>query len=150
VSQHYLLDTNILSELMRPQPDDNVLAWFECQPDAVFAVSVIARAEILLGIALLPSGRRRDELANAAERMFQEDFSGRSLPFDDRAADEYAALVAARTRSGHPISTEDAQIAAIALIHDQRLVTRNIKDFAGIAGLSIVNPWGAPSDNVNR
>ncbi|MDP2962471.1 MAG: type II toxin-antitoxin system VapC family toxin [Sulfurimicrobium sp.] len=150
MSQCYLLDANILSELMRPQPDGNVLAWFEYQPDAVFAVSVITRAEILLGIALLPSGRRRDELANAAERMFQEDFGGHCLPFDESAADEYAAIVAVRARSGQPISTEDAQIAAIALIHDQLLVTRNIRDFTGIAGLSMVNPWDAPSDNVSR
>lgn len=150
MNQRYLLDTNILSELMRPQPDGNVLAWFERQPDAVFAVSVITRAEILLGIALLPAGRRRDDLANAAERMFQEDFSGRCLPFDERAADEYAALVAVRARSGQPISTEDAQIAAIAVTHDLLLVTRNIKDFTCIAGLSLVNPWDMPSDNVSR
>lgn len=150
MSQHYLLDTNVLSELMRPRPDSNVLAWFDRQPDAVFAVSVITRAEILLGIALLPAGRRRDDLANEAERMFQEDFGGRCLPFDERAADEYAALVAVRTRSGQPISAEDAQIAAIALTHDMLLVTRNIKDFTCIAGLNLINPWDMSSDSVNR
>lgn len=150
MSQHYLLDTNVLSELMRPRPDSNVLAWFDRQPEAVFAVSVITRAEILLGIALLPAGRRRDDLANVAERMFLEDFGGRCLPFDERAADEYAALVAARVRCGQPISTEDAQIAAIALTHDMLLVTRNIKDFTSIAGLNLINPWDAPADNVSR
>lgn len=146
MSQRYLLDTNVLSELMRSQPHGNVLAWFERQPDAVFLASVITRAEILLGIALLPAGRRRDDLANAAERMFQEDFDGRCLSFDERAADEYAALVAVRTRSGQPISTEDAQIAAIALTHDLLLVTRNIRDFTGIAGLNLINPWESSSD----
>lgn len=150
MSRRYLLDTNILSELMRPRPDGRVLAWFERQPEAVFIVSVITRAEILLGIALLPAGRRRDDLANAAERMFQEDFGGRCLSFDERAADEYAALVAVRTRSGQPISTEDAQIAAIALTHALFLVTRNIKDFTGIAGLEVINPWDALSDSVSR
>lgn len=141
MNRRFLLDTNVLSELMRAEPDGNVLGWFERQAGAVFAVSVITRAEILLGIALLPVGRRRDSLANAAERMFQEDFGGRCLPFDERAADEYAALVAARVRSGQPISTEDGQIAAIALVHDMHLVTRNIKDFNGTSGLSLINPW---------
>lgn len=141
MSRRFLLDTNVLSELMRSQPDVRVLAWFEQQQCAVFAVSVITRAEILLGIALLPAGRRRDDLANAAERMFQEDFGGRCLLFDERVADEYATLVAVRVRSGQPISTEDGQIAAIALIHDMHLVTRNIKDFNGISGLSLINPW---------
>lgn len=143
MSQHYLLDTNILSELMRPRPDGNVLAWFERQANGIFATSSITRAEILLGIALLPTGRRRDDLANAATRMFQEDFSGLCLPFDERSANEYAILVAARTRSGQAISTEDGQIAAIALAHDFPLVTRNCKDFTDIAGLNIINPWGA-------
>ena len=75
-----------------------------------------------------------------AERMFQEGFGGRCLPFDERAADEYAAIVAVRTGSGQSISTEDGQIAAIALTHDLILVTRNTKDFAGMAGLSLINP----------
>jgi predicted nucleic acid-binding protein len=141
MSQHYLLDTNILSELMRPRPDSNVLAWFERQMNAVFATSTITQAEVLLGIALLPAGKRRNDLANTATRMFQEDFSGLCLPFDEQAANEYAILVAARTRSGHPISTEDGQIAAIALAHDLLLVTRNSKDFTGITGLDMTNPW---------
>lgn len=150
MSRRFLLDTNVLSELMRPQPDARVLAWFERQQGAVFAVSVITRAEILLGIALLPAGRRRDDLANAAERMFQEDFGGRCLPFDERAADEYAAVVAARTRSGQPVSTEDAQIAAIALTHDLLLLTRNTRDFARIAGLDLINPWDVPADTESK
>lgn len=136
-----LLDTNVLSELMRRQPDAKVLAWFKQHPDAVYVISAITRAEILLGVALLPAGKRRDDLANAAERMFQEEFSGRCLPFDERATDEYAALVAARTRSGQPISTEDAQIAAIALTNGLPLVTRNMKDFTHIAGLVLLSPW---------
>lgn len=150
MSRRFLLDTNVLSELMRPQPDARVLSWFERQQGAVFAVSVITRAEILLGIALLPAGKRRDDLANAAERMFQEDFGGRCLSFDEQAADEYAAVVAARTRSGRPVSTEDAQIAAIALTHDLLLLTRNTRDFAHIAGLDLINPWDAPAETESK
>lgn len=136
-----LLDTNVLSELMRPKPAPEVIAWFERKPGVSFVVSVITRAEILLGIALLPIGRRRDNLADAAEQMFDEDFAGNSLSFDGHCASEYALLVAERTRSGHAFSTEDAQIAAIALRHNLILATRNTKDFVGIAGLDLLNPW---------
>jgi len=141
MNQRVLLDTNVLSELMRRQPDAKVLAWFEQHTDAVCVISAITRAEILLGIALLPEGKRRDDLANAAELMFQEEFAGRCAPFDENATDEYAALVAARTRIGRPISTEDAQIAAIALTNGLPLATRNVKDFSHIAGLTLISPW---------
>lgn len=136
-----LLDTNVLSELMRPQPAAGVLAWFAGQRDAMFFVSAVTRAEILLGIALLPTGKRRDGLAVAAERMFEEDFAGRGLAFDDACAAEYALLVSERLRQGQPVSTEDGQIAAIALRHGLPLATRNTKDFTGITGLTLINPW---------
>lgn len=136
-----LLDTNVLSELMRANPAAEVLVWFERQQDVPFYVCAIVRAEILLGIALMPAGRRRDALATAAEQMFDEDFAGRSLPFDDLCASEYALLVSARTRQGKAVSTEDAQIAAIALVHGLTLATRNEKDFKGIDGLTVLNPW---------
>jgi len=136
-----LLDTNVLSELMRPKPAVEVLDWFERQHGASFFVSAITRAEILLGIALLPAGKRRDNLAAAAEQMFNEDFAGHSLAFDGNCATEYALLAAERARNGHTISTEDGQIAAIALSHDLPLATRNGKDFKGIEGLTLLNPW---------
>ncbi|KAF0164792.1 MAG: PilT protein domain-containing protein [Rhodocyclaceae bacterium] len=136
-----LLDTNVLSELMRPKPAPEVLDWFEQQQGAAFFISAITRAEILLGIALLPAGKRRDGLAATAEQMFTEDFAGCSLPFDDGSAAEYALLVASRIRQGQAISTEDAQIAAIALTHALPLATRNGKDFKGIEGLTVVSPW---------
>ena len=141
MNRRVLLDTNVLSELMRRQPDAKVLAWFERHPDAVHLISAITRAEILLGVALLPAGKRRDDLADAAERMFQEEFAGRCLPFDERATDEYAALAAARIRTGQPISTEGAQIAAIALTNELPLATRNMKDFTHITGLVLLSPW---------
>jgi len=135
-----LLDTNVLSELMRPVPNARVLSWFQ-QQKLPFHTSSITRAEILLGIALLPAGKRRNALAEAAGSMFAEEFAHRCLPFDDHAAEEYALLVAARHRAGLPISTEDGQIAAIALHHELPLATRNGKDFARIEGLTILNPW---------
>jgi hypothetical protein len=118
-----------------------VLAWFEQQPGTSFFISAITRAEILLGIALLPAGKRRASLAVSAEQMFGEDFAGRSLPFDDACAAEYAVLVASRVRQGLAISTEDGQIAATALTHALPLATRNGKDFTGIDGLVVLNPW---------
>ena len=136
-----LLDTNVLSELMRPQPSAFVLEWFAQQKNTEFYTSAITEAELLLGVALLPSGKRRDSLADAVEKMFEQSFVGHCLPFDDIAAHEYAVLVAARTRMGLPISTEDAQIAAIALRHSLVLVTRNTKDFLEIDGLDLIDPW---------
>lgn len=136
-----LLDTNVLSELMRVEPNANVLNWFHQQTGTVYCTSAITRAEIFLGIALLPAGRRREGLTSAATQMFGEDFAGRCLPFDEAAATEYALLVAARTRSGRPVSTEDGQIAAIALAHAIPLATRNGKDFEGIEGLVVLDPW---------
>ncbi len=136
-----LLDTNVLSELMRPRPAVEVLDWFERQQGISFLICAITRAEILLGIALLPAGKRRESLAAAAEQMFIEDFAGKCLAFDARCATEYALLVAGRTRRGQPMSTEDGQIAAIALCHDLPLATRNGKDFQGVEGLVVVNPW---------
>jgi predicted nucleic acid-binding protein len=101
-------------------------------------------AEIQLGLALLPNGKRRRLLAEMAEQMFLEDFSGRCLPFDFEAAKDYALIVADRNRLGSPVSVEDAQIAAIARTGGLTLATRNIKDFADIQGLETVNPWTDP------
>lgn len=135
-----LLDTNVVSELMRQAPDRKVLAWFEAHKDAEFSTSSIVRAEIRLGIALLTDGKRKDTLMSVATRMFAEDFDA-CLPFDASCADAYAGLVAGRMRRGQPISTEDGQIAAIALTNQMPLVTRNTKDFANIANLTLINPW---------
>jgi hypothetical protein len=113
MQQAILLDTNVLSELMRPQPDVRVLAWFGVNTNAGFYISAVTQAEILLGISLLPEGKRQSRLADTVAEMFSEEFSGRCLSFDEQSAKIYAELVAARTRAGQPISTEDAQIAAI-------------------------------------
>lgn len=146
-----LLDTNVLSELMRPQPSPAVLAWFDARQaeDAPLVTSSITQAEILLGIALLPAGRRRAQLADAAAGLFDEDFGPDAcLPFDGLVAADYAALVAARTAQGRPISTEDAQIAAIALARGLALATRNGRDFGGIDSLALVDPWAGAGPAV--
>ncbi|MEP0761639.1 MAG: type II toxin-antitoxin system VapC family toxin [Pseudomonadota bacterium] len=136
-----LLDTNVLSEFMRPQPSAQVVAWLDAQPADELWVSAISRAEIELGLALMPQGRRQEALSLAARAMFEEDFAGRCLPFDEGAASHYARIVAARTRSGRPMHVEDAQIAAIALTHRMALATRNTDDFGHIDGLVVINPW---------
>ena len=124
-----VLDTNVVSELMRSQPEQAVMEWFARRTGDVFYVSAITQAEIMLVISLLPAGKRRDALVSAAEGMFSQDFAGRCLPFDTSGAANYAAVVSGRRRTGHAISTEDAQIAAIALAHGYPLATRNTKDF---------------------
>ena len=137
-----LLDTHVLSELMRPRPEPAVLDWFSAQgAQTQFVISAITQAEILLGIARLPAGKKRVALAEVARTMFEQEFHGLNLPFDEHAAPGYAAIVAARNRSGAPISVEDAQIAAIATHHRMPLATRNTQDFAKLPGLVLINPW---------
>lgn len=136
-----LLDTNVLSELMRHQPDHVVMDWFAERTGVIFYVSAITQAEIMLGISLLPAGNRRDALAAAAFGMFSQDFAERCLPFDATGAINYAAIVSDRRRAGQAISTEDALIAAIAVAHGYPLATRNTKDFLHINRLTLCNPW---------
>lgn len=137
----YLLDTNVLSELMRPGPATVVVAWLDAQAADHLWISAITQAEIELGIALLRSGKRRNTLAAQAKLMIELDFAGRCLAFDGNAAARYAEIVASRTQRGAPISVEDAQIASIAVAQDKILVTRNTADFDEIVGLKLINPW---------
>lgn len=135
-----LLDTNVLSELLRAQPDTNVLAWFGKQPSESLFVSAMTQAEMMLGARLLPQGKRRRLLEQALDTMFREEFAGRVLPFDATAASEYVAVVTARRSAGKPMSRFDAQIAAIALSRRVGLATRNVSDFEG-CGLAVIDPW---------
>jgi hypothetical protein len=137
-----VLDTNVLSELMRSQPAAAVFAWVAAQPRAELHTTSVNKAEILYGIAALPHGRRRAALAAAAQAMFTDDFAGRVLPFDEDAAVHYAEIVAARRSEGRPIEAFDAQIAATARVAGAELATRDVGDFAG-CGLTLVNPWEA-------
>lgn len=145
----YLLDTNVISELMRTAPEPAVMQWFEMQADAQIFTSAITQAELLIGIAMLPAGQRRDQLSHACSAMLSEDFAGRCLPFDSMAATIQAPVVAQRRAQGRPISTEDSQIAAIALAHQLTLVTRNVRDFESIDALTVINPWPHPVDSQN-
>lgn len=143
-SVRILLDTNVLSELMRPRPDPVVLDWFATQGRQTrFLISAITQAEILLGIALLPAGKKRSALTEVAQAMFEQEFHGLTLAFDVPVAAVYAALVAQCSRSGTPMSVEDAQIAAIAAHHGLPLATRNIPDFVKVPGLVLIDPWRA-------
>jgi toxin FitB len=135
-----LLDTNVLSELLRATPDRSVLAWFAAQASQSLFVSAVTEAEMLLGARQLPAGKRRSALEAALHAMFAEDFAGRILPFDSGAAQVYADVVAARRAAGRPISQFDAQITAIARHHGTRIATRNVGDFEGCA-VDVVNPW---------
>lgn len=138
-----VLDTNVVSELMRASRSEVVLAWFSAQQDADgLFVTTITLAEILYGIELLPKGKRRDGLERQADAMFTQDFGGRILPFDDPAARIFPLLAAGRRRLGRPIELFDAQIAAIARVHGASLATRNTHDFEG-CGVKLINPWHA-------
>lgn len=137
-----LLDTNVLSEVLRPEPGARVLAWLEAQPTSALFTTTIARGGILYGVLLLPKGRRRDKLQNAILAILDEDFSGRTLPFDNAAANGYADIAAARKAKGRPISQFDAMIAAIASAHGATLATRNTRDFSD-CGIDLVDPWKA-------
>lgn len=136
-----LLDTNVLSELCRAVPSPAVLDWFAVRmPESLF-VSAVTQAEMMLGARLLPVGKRRTALEGTLAAMFAGDFTGRILPFDAQAVPAYVELVSRRRSAGRPISQFDAQIAAIALSRGLVLATRNGRDFEGIAGLTLQDPW---------
>lgn len=135
-----ILDTNVVSELMRPSPSASVVRWVTLQPDASLCTTAITEAEILHGIMLMPPGKRRDRIQVAAEAMFSEDFARRVLPFGSDAARVYAPIAAVRRRAGRPISHFDAQIAAIGLSVRAAIATRNTADFED-CGVRLVNPW---------
>ena len=135
-----ILDTNVISELMKATPAPAVLAWMSLQPPDDLFISTVSMAEILYGIEFLPKGKRRDGLLGEAEVTFVQDFSGRILPFDERAARMFGSIVAARRRQGRPIGIADGQIAAIARGHEASLATRDFDGFEG-CGIRLVNPW---------
>jgi predicted nucleic acid-binding protein len=141
-----LLDTNVLSELMRPAPEKIVERWLASQPDASLFISAITEAELRYGAALLPPGKRRTTLASLIEAMLAEDFPGRILPFDSAAATSFAQIAATRRQAGRPISQPDAQIAAIAHSRGAILATRNVPDFEGCS-IPTINPWVATDYN---
>ncbi len=136
-----LLDTNVLSELLKVKPSRAVRSWVESQPLLGLFTTTITEAEMLFGVALLPQGKRRDDLEEAISALLGIDFAGRLLPFDSPAAREFAVVAAARRRAGRPITQADAQIAAIARSRGATLASRNTSDFEG-CGIDLINPWG--------
>jgi toxin FitB len=136
-----VLDTNVVSEPMRPEPDAGVLTWLARQDASALFITAVTEAELRTGLALLPEGRRRDALEAALEAVLAEDFAGRVLPFEAGAtARAYAAIQAARRGVRRPISMADAMIAAIAGTRGWQVATRNVDDFAG-TGVELINPW---------
>jgi predicted nucleic acid-binding protein len=135
-----ILDTNVLSEAMKPSPSARVLSWLAEHPPSRLFTTTITQAEILYGLELLPAGKRRAALESAVEAMFEEDFAGRILPFDCNAARMFPQVAAARRAAGRPATQFDAQIAAIARSRGAILATRNTSDFEH-CGVAVLNPW---------
>lgn len=135
-----LLDTNVISELVRPVPDTGVEAYVRAAAPEVTFTTAICLAEIRYGLARMPSGRRRDDLASRIDRLFASGFQGQVLPFDAACAAPYGEIRAAREAAGKPVTVEDAMIAAIARTHGATLATRNVTDFAN-CGINVANPW---------
>jgi predicted nucleic acid-binding protein len=136
------VDTNVLSELMLPEPEVRVVRWIDGLQRYEFGLTAISVAEILYGIGSLPEGKKKHRLLDAATTIFDEYFSGRIYAFDQLAAVEYADIVLQRERIGIPISMPDAQIAAICRVAGADFATRNTKDFEN-TGLVLINPWEA-------
>lgn len=134
-----IVDTNVLSELMKPSPDSVVETWVRSRPADELRTTAISLAEVRYGIERLPSGRRKAQLKETADEIFAA-FSEDILAFDAAAAQHYASIVTTREQGGLPIDGFDAQIAAICSVHEATLATRNVKDFRG-TGIDVINPW---------
>ena len=135
-----LLDTNVISEAMKPAPEASVMAWLNSQNTAELWTSTIAVAEVYSGIELMPAGKRQRQLFEKAELMFGKFFGARILPFDLLAARAYGAVLKARQAKGLPIDEMDALLAATALANGSALATRNVSHFES-CGIRVLNPW---------
>ena len=135
-----LLDTNVISEMMRLRPEPVVAAWLDKQPQEELWTASVVLAELLSGIELMPAGRKQTALRDAVEEMIADDFRGQVFRFDVPAARRYGQILSARKRIGRPIREMDALIAATALSHRAALATRNTSDFED-CGIELVNPW---------
>lgn len=135
-----ILDTNVLSALMRTAPEAAVVRWLDQQPAESIWITSITLFETRIGLALLPKGRRRQTLESAFDRLLEEDLENRVLDFDSAAAIEAAALAATRQRAGRPVDMRDTQIAGIALARRATLATRNVRHFQDL-NVTVVDPW---------
>ena len=136
----FVLDTNVISELIRPVPEASVTSWVAAQATSSLYLTAVNEAELRFGVAIMPDGARRDAVGAAIEALLREDFAGRILPFDSEAAVAYATLAASRRAAGRPVAQADAQIAAIAAANAMAVVTRNTADFVD-SGVEVVSPW---------
>ena len=136
----FVVDTNVVSELMRDIPDPNVYRWFNDRDESELFLTAVVEAELRFGISVLPHGRRRNELETTLEQTIAIDFNGRVMPFDGEAARAYATIGAHRRSIGKPIKVMDCQIAAIAKSKGVVVATRDVSDFEH-CGVQIVNPW---------
>ena len=135
-----ILDTNVLSELLRPAPAGQVERWLAAQDGTKVYFTTVGEAELRLGVAILPAGKRRAALTTAIEGLLDEDFRNRILPFDRPAARAYATIAAERRAVGRPISQFDCQTAAIARAREATVATRNTSDYEG-CGIELIDPW---------
>lgn len=136
-----LVDTNVISEFMRPEPNKNVYDYFFKWDSHQVFVSSVTVAEIYQGIETLPSGKKKNLFKSLADQNFDY-FAGRVISFEETDACIYAQIMAGRIRIGRPVNKLDAMIASIAVSHNLDLVTRNVKDFEDISELQVINPWG--------
>ena len=137
-----LLDTNVVSELIRKAPDPAVTSWVSDHPLYDLFFSAVSEAELRFGAAILPPGRRRDTLFLEIDAMLRDAFEDRVLPFDSDAARAYGNIAAVRRSAGRSVAPADCQIAAIAASRDMAVATRNVRDFEDM-GIEIVDPWTA-------
>lgn len=135
-----ILDTNVLSALMRREPEAPAVAWLDRQPAESVWITSITLFEARLGLALLPKGRRRQALEAAFARLLEEDLENRVLDFDSAAATEAASLAAERQKAGRPVDVRESQIAGIALARHATLATRNVRHFRNLK-IPVVDPW---------
>jgi len=135
-----IVDTNVVSELLRPAPEPRVELWLSSQNGLTIFLTAISEAELRYGVAIMGNGKRRAGLADAVDRILREDLAGRILPFDSEAARSYADIAAARRATGRPIAQADCQTAAIARAHAAVVATRNTPDFEG-CDIDLINPW---------
>ncbi|GAA0608077.1 type II toxin-antitoxin system VapC family toxin [Craurococcus roseus] len=138
-----LLDTGVLSELMRPTPDPRVQRWADRLPHHAFCTAATVAAELRFGVELLPAGQRRRRTSHAVDRVLRDVLGRRILPFDLTSARHCAVFRAARQQAGRPVSVQAAMIVATAVAHRvEAIVTRDLDGFEG-CGLLLIDPWAA-------
>jgi predicted nucleic acid-binding protein len=143
-----VLDTNVISEAMRPTPDPGVVSWLNAQPAQALFLSSVTLAELLFGIGVLPAGARQERLARALDALLVL-FPGRTLPFDADAARRYSQMAVVARAAGRPLSMADGYIAATAAAHGFAVATRNAPDFAG-TGVELIDPWAGRGPTRGR